>query len=199
MNNKPSKDILFNPFPMLDWSAGKQVDSVDKLIDYVANEAQMAITWYLNRKNVKKRCAQTIRILVILATTVSGLVPLLAEILDAGHRISPIWSSVALVLAAALVGLDYFFGCSTAWMRFISTEVKLRQALHTFYMDCEIQRSTWHGQNPENAQITKIVERCKTFIEQVNLILENEINTWMSEFQSVLKAVDSETKGVKKE
>jgi len=199
MNHKPSKDILFNTFPVLNWSAEKQVDSVDKLINFFSNEAQMAITWYLNRKNVKKRCAQTIRVLVIVATTVSALVPLLAEIMDAGHWISPIWSSVGLVLAAALVGLDHFFGCSTAWMRFISSEVKLRQALHAFHMDCEIQRSTWHGHNPEDAQISQILERCKTFIEQVNLILENEINIWMSEFQSVLKAVNAETKGVKKE
>jgi hypothetical protein len=31
--------------------------------------------------------------------------------------IQPAWASVALLVAAACVGLDRFFGYSTAWMR----------------------------------------------------------------------------------
>jgi len=183
---------LFKSFPKLDWSTQNQLDSVNALITYVSDETQETITWYLDRKNVKKRWAQYLRVIVIILTTLSALVPLLAGIVDSKQLISPIWSSVALVLAVALIGLDRFFGFSSAWMRFISTEVKLRQALHVFLMDCEIQRSSWQGATPDNDQITKILQHCKVFMEQIDLILESEINIWMKEFQSVLKDFDAE-------
>lgn len=51
--------------------------------------------------------------------------------------IDRVWASIVLGIAAGLVMLDRFFGFSTAWVRYISTELHLRQILDEFRLDWE--------------------------------------------------------------
>jgi hypothetical protein len=145
-----------------------------------------------SEKTVKKTLAQLCRFLAIVATAAAGLLPLFSEIyaVDERHIVSPAWASVALVVAAALIGLDHFFGFSSAWIRFLTTEMKLRQTLHAFHMEWEIQRSTLEGQPPNNQQVRELLSQFKSFLYQVDTLLNDETTLWVEEFRAALREVD---------
>jgi len=196
MPENQEKDLYFQPLPELSWAPEDQVDSFEKIAQYVSGEAQSAIKWYLEKKQSKKAWAQLLRFLAIIATTAAGFLPLFAEIyaVDGRPLVSPAWASVALVIAAALIGLDHFFGFSSAWMRFLTTEMKIRQILHEFLMDWEIQRSILKGQNPTDQQVREILSRFKSFLYQVDTLLNDETNLWVEEFSVALREVDKVAK-----
>jgi len=134
----------------LSWTPDERMDSLEKVFRHVSGEAYHAIVWYLDKKRPKRIGARALRLGAIVGTTVAGIMPLLAQIytINGQPRIALAWSSVALVLAVALIGLDRFFGLSSAWMRFLTTEIQIRNTLQTFQLDWEIQRAIWKGMPP---------------------------------------------------
>jgi hypothetical protein len=130
------------------------------------------------------------------ATTVAGIIPLLAQLSTSNGQpqIAPAWASVALVLAVALVGLDRFLGLSSAWMRFLTTEIQIRNTLQAFQLDWEIQRATWKGAAPSDEQVQEMLGQCKAFLVQVNALLEQEMAAWIQELQTALRQLDDAAK-----
>jgi SMODS and SLOG-associating 2TM effector domain 2 len=192
MDEKPGKDLVAGSLEDLSWAPNERMSSLEKVFKYVSGEAQQAIVWYLIKKDPKRKGARFLRFGAIVATTVAGLIPLLAEIfkVNGQPQISPAWASVALVLAVALIGLDRFFGFSTAWMRFLTTEIQIRTALQAFRLDWEIQRAAWKDPAPTDEQVQNMLARCKAFLTQVNKFLENEMVAWIQEFQATLQQID---------
>jgi SMODS and SLOG-associating 2TM effector domain 2 len=171
--------------------------SLQALADYVAHEAESAIRWYLRKKDSKRRWAQGLRFLAIFATALAGLIPLLAEIFETDGRpdIPPAWASVALLVAAACIGLDRFFGYSTAWMRFLTTEMEIRHALHDFLLDWEGSRAAREGKSdPGPEQAAAGLRRCKEFLAKINGILKAEMDTWVTEFSAAIADIDKAAK-----
>ena len=72
--------------------------------------------------------------LVIALGTAAAVLPVLSEIYTTNGRpsIPPGWATIALALAAGLVGLDHFFGFSSGWMRYRDTELQLTRLRHQF-------------------------------------------------------------------
>jgi SMODS and SLOG-associating 2TM effector domain 2 len=163
---------------------------------FVSDEAQRAIAWYLSKKEPKRRGARWLRLLAIVATTVAGLIPLLAQIFTTNGKphIAPGWASVALVCAVACIGLDRFFGFSSAWMRFLATELQIRNALQAFQLDWEMHKATRQGASPTDEQVQEMLARCKAFLVQVNTYVEQEMAAWMKEFQAVPQQIDDSTR-----
>jgi hypothetical protein len=48
---------------------------------------------------------------------------------------SPLWSSLFLGVAAALIGLDKTFGYSSGWARYVLTATNIRKSLEDFRLD----------------------------------------------------------------
>ena len=189
---KPPRDIDFAQLPKLPWEPARRAESLQKVADYVAGEAEKSIAWYLHKKTGKRLRAQGFRFAAIIATALAGLIPLFAEIYNTPK---PAWASVALVVAAACVGLDRFFGYSTAWMRFLTTEMQIRHALHGFLLDWEIQRAAWEGKDDPGPQEAEAgLRRCKDFLAQVNELLKAEMDSWVTEFSAALTDIDKAAK-----
>ncbi|MBT3881398.1 MAG: SLATT domain-containing protein [Candidatus Scalindua sp.] len=196
MTNNKSNDLKFVNLEGFSWTSDERINSLEQVFKYVSSEAQQAINWYLSKKNSKRIWARILRFAAILATTVAGLIPLLSQIFISNQKISvsPAWASVALVVAVALVGFDKFFGFSSAWIRFLTTEVQIRKTLQAFQIDWEIQKATLKGAGPSDEQVQDMLVRCKTFLTQINVILENEMIAWKQEFQAALKQIDDAAK-----
>jgi hypothetical protein len=128
--------------------------------------------------------------------TIAGIIPILAQIFirDGHPLVQPAWASVALGIAAALVLLDRYFGFSSAWMRYISTELNLRQLTQEFQMDWESDKAAWLGSEPTPDQLRATFARFKAFVTQVNTIVRQETDAWIQEFQSTLKEIDEAAK-----
>jgi hypothetical protein len=194
---KRAINIEFSRLPELSWHPAKRMDSLRKVAGYVVGEAEKAITWYLDKKAAKAWRAQALRFAAIVATALAGLIPLLAEIFEINGtpKFAPAWASVALLVAAACVGLDRFFGYSSAWMRFLTTEMQIRHALHDFLLDWETRRTIWEDKDdPGPQEAAAGLKRCKEFLAQVNELLKAEMDTWVAEFSAALTDIDKAAK-----
>lgn len=198
MSTKLDRDIVFRPVPKLHWGPEQQRESLEALAGYSADEARSAISWYLVKKRSKSLGARILRVGAIGFVAAAGAIPLLAKIdwFQAGGSpfVEPIWSSVALVLAGTCVGLDHFFGFSSAWMRFLTTEMQIRRALHDFLLDWEARRAKWPDTELEANEIGAGIGQCKSFLAKVNGILAEEMDAWVQEFSAALKAIDQAAK-----
>lgn len=196
MANQASKDLGPTERLQLSWERGKIIGSLEALFERITNEAESAINWYLRAKRPKQRWAVLLRFGSIAFGTIAGIIPILAQILaEDGHpRIQPAWASVALGFAAAFVLLDRFFGFSSAWMRYMSTELSIRQLTQEFQVDWESNKATWLGSDPTPEQLRATLASFKAFVTQLNTVIRQETDAWIQEFQSTLKQIDEAAK-----
>lgn len=157
--------------PELQWDPDNCQQSLTHIYDHVEGHAINAINWYLASKRTKRLCARCLRFGAIFFTAAAGVLPIFSQILKTSScqlLTEPAWASVALGLAAILVGTDRFFECSTARMRFISTEHQIRQVLHEFQLDVETEQASWQGKPPNTKQLQNVLSRCRAFLIQVD-------------------------------
>jgi hypothetical protein len=162
--------------------------------NHVTGEAETAIAWYLRSKRPKQRLARWIRGSAIILAALAGIIPMLSEVAGFRDWLHPVWASVMLGLAAALVMLDRFFGFSTAWIRYISTELHLRQILDEFRLDWEAQKIGWKNATPTDDETQRAVAHCHSFVTQVNGLVREETSLWVAEFQDTVKQLDETVK-----
>jgi hypothetical protein len=182
-----------SPIEALRWDTSNREASLGLVYHHAAGGAEIAIDWYLKSKRPKQRLARWLRASAIGFATLAGVIPMLAEI-PSLHVIDPVWASISLGIAAALVMLDRFFGFSSGWIRYISTELHLRHILDEFYLDWEAERAGWKNTSPTDEQIQRALARCRAFVAQVNGIVREETNLWVAEFQDSLKQLDETVK-----
>jgi hypothetical protein len=196
MTNKAPKDLGPAERLQLSWERGNLVGSLETLFERITKDAESAIHWYLRAKRPKQRWAMFLRVGSIAFGTTAGVIPILAQIFTKNGQpmIQPAWASVALGIAAALVLLDRFFGFSSAWMRYIATELNIQQLNQEFQLDWEFDKAAWLGSEPTPDQLRSTLARFKAFVTQVNTIIRQETDAWIQEFQSTLKQIDEAAK-----
>ncbi len=186
------RDVQPEASHVLDWSSEHRRESIHTVYQRAEKHALDAIEWYLLSKRQKKFWAQGLRLGTIGLTALAGLLPIISEIFQS--TLSPAWASVALGSAGVVLAIDKFCGYSSAWMRFIAAEHQIRQSLHEFQMDYELEQAGWDNAQPSVEQTQKILSRCKAFLFQVDAIIRQETDQWLAEFQDALKQIDSGAK-----
>lgn len=137
--NTEHRDVQAKASNELDWSPEQRRKSIHAVYQRAERHALQAIDWYLFSKKFKKVWAQRLRFGVILLTALAGLLPIASQM----SGVPPIWASIALGLAGTVLAVDKFFGFSSAWMRFIAVEHQIRQCLHEFQVNYELELSSW--------------------------------------------------------
>jgi len=197
MPGKASEVNDLAPLAVLSWRPEDCAESLAAVFDQVTGEARAAIAWYPNKTGRKRRTAMALRVGAVIATAGAGVMPILAQ-MGVGENGAPIlqpaWASVSLAVAAALVGLDHYFGFSSGWMRFVATELQLRQQLLEFQMEWATERASWKGASPTDDQVQRVLSRAKAFVLGVSATVLEETNTWIAEFQTTLKQLDEAAK-----
>lgn len=196
------KDLI--PEPMqVSWDEEHCDESLKSVYDHVVRDAKDAIDWYLKARKPKKYGGLVIRGSAVVLISAAGLLPLIAALKGTNSSppiwLEPLFASVAVGVAAALVAFDKFFGFSSAWMRFMTAELALRTALEEFEMDWYAQRAALRGQNPTADQVVQLLARCKEFVVKVNGIVAEETQGWVNEFKSSLSQVDEAVKAAESE
>lgn len=191
-----SNDIKPQNLANLSWDPEHGAASLLATYGKAQEHAQSAINWYLKARRPKRFCGRATRLGAIGCTFIAGVLPIIIQIYTVNGKapFEPAWASVALAVAALLVLIDRFFGCSSAWMRFISTEHDIRRLLHEFQLEWESDKATWQAGIPSLAQVQQMLGRCKTFIGQVDAAIGKETATWIAEFQDALKQIDEAAK-----
>lgn len=186
------RDVQPEASHVLDWSSEHRRESIHIVYQRSEKHALNAIEWYLLSKRQKKFWAQGLRLGTIDLTALAGLLPIISEIFQS--TLSPAWASVALGSAGVVLAVDKFCGYSSAWMRFIAAEHQIRQSLHEFQMDYELEQAGWDNTQPSVEQTQVVLSRCQAFLFQVNAIIRQETDQWLAEFQDALKQIDSSAK-----
>lgn len=172
----------------LNWEPAARAPSLNAVFSHALSHAEQVISWYLDAKGLKRICARWLRLAAIALTTIGALMPLFADF------IAPFWTTVALALAAMCVGVDRFYGCSSAWMRFMTTEHRVRQHLNGFQIECEALKAQWPEGVPDEEQVQQALARAKQFITEVDEIVRQETAQWSREFSNVITEIDQAAK-----
>ena len=190
-SQRPALNLDFVRPPSLAWTPEARTASVEAMVAYVSEVAEQSIAWYLRRKKEKQTGALILRLTAILATSLAGLIPILAQISSTDGRpaIQPGWASVALLIAAASVVLDRFYGFSSAWMRFTGTELKVRSALHDLHLDWQ-SRLAASGGSLRDEDVGPALAMCRAFVANIDGLVQDETAIWIAEFSNVVKEVD---------
>ncbi len=189
----PSRqDVQAARIDPLTWDAGGQEEALGKLFAGLTKKAHETITWYQQSRQPKKRGAICLRVGAILLGAAAGFLPLVAQLLSGDGKpvFAPAWATVAVGLAATLLVLDRFFGCTSAWIRYIKAELAIQHLLEQFQLDWQAELATAVDTQTARRRPQKLLERAKTFLGQVNQVVQEETNAWIEEFRSTLKQID---------
>ncbi len=190
----PADDSLRN----LSWKPEDVEASLQTVRDYVVAETEKQIDWYQGKKASKATMSRALRLGAIVLTTIAGLIPALISIgafgeLDPQGYIQLTY--LFLGLAAGCMGLDKYFGFSTAWMRKITTQMALERALKEFRVDWVRSAAKLGGQRPDEEQLQDLLDRARGLLDSVHDRLEEETGAWVAEFETNLTKLqrDAET------
>lgn len=192
-----SKDIRAASIPVLTWDPASRTASLQALVNHSAERAEEVTEWYLDAKRAKRVWAMSLRFFAILMTAAAGILPILQQIYsspNAPPAIQPAWASVLVALAVLLIGLDRFFGFSSAWIRYITADLQLKQAREAFEIDWQAALASYGANPPSDEQVRAAIALIRAFVEQVNGIVLTETSKWVAEFQEALRQAEEAAK-----
>ncbi len=173
------------------WNPADVTESLAKLMKYVEEEAAKSIEWYWRNKKWKTILSRNTQLLAIVLTSAAAIVPIVGELSGWDLLKKPLWASLLVGLAAALMGLDRAFGFSSGWARYVLAATNLHLALEEFRMDWAALTAK-AGVSPEPAQVEELIQRAKAFRIAVEGLVLQETKDWVTEFQNNLARMEKD-------
>ncbi|WP_308120256.1 SLATT domain-containing protein [Streptomyces bambusae] len=176
-------DLTGRPFPLGDW--GEPAERLDELYRRVEDDALRTAAWYLSDRAWKRRGARVLRAGAAVGAVTGAALPLLE--LTGSVPGAAAYGYLSLLLGAACVACDRFFGLTSGWMRDVATAQAVQRRLQTLQFD-------WASENvrevlgPTEGTASEAAERCLTvlrrFSEDITELVRSETADWMVEFRS---------------
>ena len=128
----------------------------------------------------------------------TGILPIIQQLvgnyIDSIKNIPPAALSLSVALAGILLALDKFFGYSSGWIRYITTEMAIKQAQEQFELDWQAAYASFGGKEPTNEQVQAVIAMIRTFTGRLNTLISNETAQWVAEFKESLRQMDEQSK-----
>ncbi|MER5935051.1 SLATT domain-containing protein [Streptomyces sp. NPDC002054] len=176
-------DLTGRPFPLGDW--GEPAERLDELYRRVEADALRTAEWYLSDRAWKRRGARLLRAGAALGAVTGAAMPLLE--LTGAVPGALAYGYLSLLLGAACLACDRFFGLTSGWMRDVATAQAVQRRLQTLQFD-------WASENvrevlgPTEGTASEAADRCLTvlrrFSEDITELVRSETADWMVEFRS---------------
>jgi hypothetical protein len=178
-----SSDLTGRPFPLGDW--GEPAERLDELYRWVEAGALRTADWYLEDRTWKRRGARFLRGGSVVAAVAGAGLPLLdlTGVADSGSG----WGYLSLLVAAACVACDRYFGLTSGWTRDVATAQAVQRRLEALQFDWASE-SVREVLGPTEGTAAEAAERClsilRRFSEDVTELVRSETADWMVEFRS---------------
>ncbi|MEU0357311.1 SLATT domain-containing protein [Streptomyces cyaneofuscatus] len=177
------RDLTGRPFPLGDW--GEPAERLDELYRWVEAGALETAEWYLTDRVGKRRGARALR----LGTAVGVVAGVALPLLDLTEALSGAagWGYLSLLLGAACMGCDRYFGLTSGWIRNLATAQAVQRRLQVLQFDwaSECVRETL---GPSEGTASEATERClgvlRRFSEDITELVRSETADWMVEFRA---------------
>lgn len=181
-----------SPAYVYTWDEANRLTDLEHLYQDTCKKVRDNIGWYTRNAKAKKTWAQTMRVLSLVLLGVGGALPVVIDVFNLG--ISPSIATLVIAAGTGLVAFDRYMGYSTAWMRFITSELFMKGRLEAFEYEWENERLGWAGETPTIEQTRLMISRCAAFRKEIATLVQDETHLWVQEFQSNLKLLDDNFK-----
>ncbi|MFF0744317.1 SLATT domain-containing protein [Streptomyces sp. NPDC004111] len=178
-----AEDLTGRPFPLGDW--GEPAERLDELYRWVEEGALRTARWYLADRGWKRRTARALRLGAAVGVVTGAALPLLdlTGTVPGGAG----WGYLALLVGAACVACDRYFGLTSGWMRDMATAQAVQRRLTALQFDWASE-SVREILGPTEGTASEAAERClavlRRFTEDVTELVRVETTDWMVEFRS---------------
>jgi hypothetical protein len=180
-------------FTIQSWEKADLDKNILILNNYALNYAKEKKKYYEKGSPIKRAWAKALRAIAIVSAALGGLLPVLSQLFtNDKFRLEPAWATVAITIAVTSIGLDRFFGFSSAWMRFVSAQLKIDSKIEQFKFSLENERFLLQGAELTPDKTKSIIAIIGSFINEISQIVQDETNTWMTEFQNVIQKFNEE-------
>ncbi|MGW7050591.1 SLATT domain-containing protein [Streptomyces sp. NPDC054887] len=176
-------DLLGRPFPLGDW--GEPAERLDELYRWVEAGALRATDWYLADRARKRRAARVLRTGTAAGVIAGAALPLvdLAGAVDGAAA----WGYLPLLLGAACMACDRYFGLTSGWMRDVAAAQAVQRRLQALQFDWATE-SVREMLGPTEGTAGEAAERClgilRRFSEDISELVRSETADWMIEFRA---------------
>ncbi|MFD8971600.1 MULTISPECIES: SLATT domain-containing protein [Streptomyces] len=180
---RPDRDLTGMPFPLGDW--GEPAERLDELYRWVESHALRTAEWYLSDRVWKRRSARILRVGTAAGVIAGAALPLLD--LTGAIEGAAGWGYLSLLLGAACMACDRYFGLTSGWMRDVATAQAVQRRLQALQFDWASE-SVREVLGPTEGTASEAAERClgvlRRFSEDVTELVRAETADWMVEFRS---------------
>ncbi|MGN5634192.1 SLATT domain-containing protein [Streptomyces sp. AC154] len=179
----PGRDLTGTPFPLGDW--GEPAQRLDELYRWIEADALRTADWYLGDRVWKRRAARVLRMGTAVGAVAGAALPLL-DLTGALHGAAG-WGYLSLLLGAACMACDRYFGLTSGWIRNLATAQAVQRRLQVLQFDwaSECVREVL---GPTEGTASEAAERClgvlRRFSEDVTELVRSETADWMVEFRA---------------
>ncbi len=177
-------DIKRKSVEELPWDDADRAASLAVVYQHALDCAIEAEDWYKQERKSKRLWGRGLRSSAIVLGAVAAVMPVLSEL--SGSGIQPGWSTVALAVGAGLVGLDRYFGFSTAWMRFMVTAQRIAELRHRFESAWQLAQSK-AANPPSDEELATFLALAHGLEKAVDGEIDLETKAWVTEFDSALE------------
>lgn len=175
--------ITFSGNNVSEWIKKPIADQLNDVYTYTIDCVTHELSWYNTKSASCKRITLTLRTLCVLAVIASTLFPLLSSPPFNKLHISPIYTTIALIIAGGLYTFDKVMGYSDTWTRMMSTKIKITSDIEAFNIQWA-ESLTQMGGTLNTEQATAMIENCRTLVNGVNSYIMNETSQWISDFNA---------------
>ncbi|WP_327117159.1 SLATT domain-containing protein [Streptomyces sp. NBC_01341] len=177
------RDLTGRAFPLGDW--GDPAERLDELYRWVESGALETADWYMRDRVRKRRTARLLRVGTAVGVVAGAALPLL-DLTGELHG-SAGWGYLSLLLGAACMGCDRYFGLTSGWIRNLATAQAVQRRLQVLQFDwaSECVREVL---GPTEGTASEAAERClgvlRRFSEDITELCRMETADWMVEFRA---------------
>ena len=187
------KNIVIDP--------AEPIKTLEQLYDQSLRFDRYYSDWYGRNASLAKQRSRRWRRIAIVLISFGGLAPILAGLGTWWFFERSVWLNfgyIAVALAASVVFYDRFWGYSTGWMRFTTTQQALERAMSKFEIawNClairAVSKASEHKFNA--ADFEPFCELLCTLTMEVHGLVEQETQQWVREFNSSLQELQKRIK-----
>lgn len=183
VTERPDRDLTGTPFPLGDW--GEPAERLDELYRWVESNALRTAEWYLSDRVWKRRGARILRLGTAAGVIAGAALPLL-DLTGAAEGAAG-WGYLSLLIGAACLACDRYFGLTSGWIRDVATAQAVQRRLQALQFDWASE-SVREVLGPTEGTASEAAERClgvlRRFSEDVTELVRAETADWMVEFRS---------------